>query len=56
MPPSRRTRNAKRSDSTPILNSLRGVLKAADPEIYKRYLVAKYGGKTVRPRINANER
>jgi len=27
---------------TPVLRSIRGILKKADPEDYKRYLVRKY--------------
>ncbi|MGD0297473.1 MAG: DUF6364 family protein [Bryobacteraceae bacterium] len=29
-------------DTPPILRSVRGILKKADPEAYKKYLVAKY--------------
>jgi len=37
---SRRT-EAKQAD-TPVLRSIRGILKKADPEDYKRHLVRKY--------------
>lgn len=39
------TRTASdRAPGTPVLNSLRGILKGVDPEAYHKHLVKKYLG------------
>jgi hypothetical protein len=38
------TRPAPIDEKTPVLNALRGILKGADPDAYKKHLVKKYLG------------
>jgi hypothetical protein len=39
------TRTAsEKAPETPVLNSLRGMLKGADPDAYRKHLVKKYLG------------
>ena len=38
------TRPPGNDEKTPVLNALRGILKGADPDAYRKHLVRKYLG------------